>query len=251
MLHERDGAAERREAVVQAVDRAGRGAGRRGGEQARHAAVPKRTSLPSMLPPTARRSPAASGCPALSKRMASAGRADPDREHDREQHPALPLVLDQPPEGVGQGERDHQEHEDLEQVGEAVRVLERVRRVGVVGAAAVLAELLDRLLARDRAAGDRLGGALRPSCASVKPWRFWTTPWLDEHERDDERERQQHADRAAREVDPEVADRAPSGGARSPGSARRRRPGPTAAETKFCTASPAIWVRWLIVGSPP
>ena len=26
---------------------------------------------------------------------------------------------------------------------------------------------------------------------------------------------------------------------------------PTAAETKFCTVSPAIWVRWLIVDSPP
>ena len=26
---------------------------------------------------------------------------------------------------------------------------------------------------------------------------------------------------------------------------------PTAAETKFCTVSPAIWTRWLIVDSPP
>ena len=26
---------------------------------------------------------------------------------------------------------------------------------------------------------------------------------------------------------------------------------PVAAETKFCTVSPAIWVRWLIVVSPP
>ena len=25
---------------------------------------------------------------------------------------------------------------------------------------------------------------------------------------------------------------------------------PTAAETKFCTVSPAIWVRWLMVDSP-
>ena len=25
---------------------------------------------------------------------------------------------------------------------------------------------------------------------------------------------------------------------------------PTAADTKFCTARPAIWVRWLIVDSP-
>ena len=39
----------------------------------------------------------------------------------------------------------------------AVRVLERVRRVGVVRTATVLADLLDRLLARDRAARDRLG----------------------------------------------------------------------------------------------
>ena len=26
---------------------------------------------------------------------------------------------------------------------------------------------------------------------------------------------------------------------------------PAAADTKFCTASPVIWVRWLIVASPP
>ena len=26
---------------------------------------------------------------------------------------------------------------------------------------------------------------------------------------------------------------------------------PAAADTKFCTASPTIWVRWLIVASPP
>ena len=26
---------------------------------------------------------------------------------------------------------------------------------------------------------------------------------------------------------------------------------PAAADTKFCTASPTIWVRWLIVVSPP
>ncbi len=44
----------------------------------------------------------------------------------------------------------------VEQVGQRVRVLERVRRVRVVEAAAVGAELLDHFLARDRTAGDGL-----------------------------------------------------------------------------------------------
>ena len=168
-------------------------------------AVPKRISLPSMLPPI--------GSDRLELRVAGvlemhgeAGGSGPDREHDREQHPALALVLDEAPVGVGERERDHQQDEDLEQVREAVRVLERVGGVGVVGPAAVLAQLLDRLLARDRAAGDRLGDALHGRGVG-EAVEVLHDALAREHDRDDDRERQQHPDRAPREIDPEVADR--------------------------------------------
>ena len=83
-----------------------------------------------------------------------------EADHHRHQQPRLAPVADEDAERDDQRERDHQHRPHLEQVREAVRVLERVGRVGVVEAAAVGAELLDRDLRRDRAAGDRLlGGA--------------------------------------------------------------------------------------------
>ena len=124
----------------------------------------------------------------------------------REQHPALALILDEAPVGVGERERDHQENEDLEQVREAIRVLERMGGVGVVEAAAVLSQLLDRLLARNRATGDRLGDTLHRRGVG-EAVEVLDDPLAPEQDRDDDGDRQQHPDRAAREIDPEVADR--------------------------------------------
>ena len=87
--------------------------------------------------------------------------------------------------------------------------------------------------------------------AGLKPSKFWITPWLTSTTANDEGERQEDPDRAADEVDPEVADGRWSGAARSRGSSAAIVAMPAAADTKFCTASPTIWVRWLIVASPP
>ena len=78
--------------------------------------------------------------------------------------------------------------------------------VRVVRTAAVLADLLDRLLARDRAAGDRLrlAGDRRDGLRGVE---VLDDALAHEHEREDERERQQDPRRRADEVDPEVAER--------------------------------------------
>ena len=57
-------------------------------------------------------------------------------------------------EGVGQGAGDQQDQQDLHEVGERGRVLEGMGRVGVEEAAAVGAQLLDRLLGGDRPHGD-------------------------------------------------------------------------------------------------
>ena len=81
-----------------------------------------------------------------------------------------------------------------------------MRGVGVVGTAAVLAQLLDRLLARDRAAGDRLGDALDGGRVR-EAVEVLDDALAREQDRDDDRDRQQDTDRAAGEIDPEVADR--------------------------------------------
>ena len=134
----------------------------------------------------------------------------------------------------------HQQQEDLEPVGPRRRVLERVRGVGVVEAAAVGAELLDGLLAGDRAAGDGLRSRRRACVTSGRAWKFWIMPPADEDDRDDDR-------RSAAGC----AGRSGSGRPRSCRAGRcvlRAKPRtsaiatamPTAAETKFCTARPAI-----------
>ena len=107
--------------------------------------------------------------------------------------------------------------------GDRVRVLERVRRVGVVGAAAVLAELLDRLLAGDRTAGDRLRGDLRRLVDGRRDGvavEVLHDALAHEHDAEDERDRQQDAHDGAGEVDPEVAEVCECGCGRARGSAR-------------------------------
>ena len=106
-------------------------------------------------------------------------------------------------------DRDQQDREHLEEVRQPRRVLERDRRVRVVEAAAVRAELLDRLLRGDRAARDRLRA--RPAACrgrvSVERLRH-ALP--DQDHREHDRERQQDVDDRAVEVAPEVAEPPPS-----------------------------------------
>ena len=83
----------------------------------------------------------------------------------------------------------------------------------------------------------------RARSATVPP-SVCTTPWETSRMRADDRDRQQHVERRAHEVLPEVAE---------PGLALRRAmmprmsamatAMPIAADTKFCTASPAIWLK--------
>ena len=101
---------------------------------------------------------------------------------------------------------------DLEQVRERRRVLVGVRRVGVERAAAVRAELLDRLLAGERPARDRLLAAGERLHVRGAVERLHDAA-RDEHHADDERDRDEHVERAAHEVGPEVADAAALGAA--------------------------------------
>ena len=85
-----------------------------------------------------------------------------------------------------------------------------------------------------------------PPASVVTSWmpsKFWIDAAGDQHDRDDERERQQDAqrDRAVRSTQ-----KLPSRSVRERAKPRTRAIAtamPTAAETKFCTARPAICTR--------
>ena len=121
-------------------------------------AGPKRTSLPSMLPPSiAERVDERVACG-----LGPVGDADAGEEEDAhggEDRPALALVADHAAEDVGERGAEGEDRHHLQEVRERGRVLERMRGVGVEEAAAVGAEHLDRDLGGDRADGDGLARA--------------------------------------------------------------------------------------------
>ena len=128
----------------------------------------------------------------------------PDDDHDRDQGVALPVVPAHLAEGARRGERDEQQEEDDEQVREPVRVLERVRGVGVEEAAAVVAQVLDALHRAHRAAGDRLvhpgQGVDRLVGVEVVDGAA-----RDEDDGTDDGQRQQQPEHRPGDVHPEVA----------------------------------------------
>ena len=265
--------AERRVGVVHRVDRAVEAAVVAVAHSA-ELAMPKRTSLPSMLPPAGARWPCGRR-PASTQRCGRSARpvtqttssGDEDHRHGRQHRPALARVADHVAERVAERGRDQQDRQQLQEVRQRRRVLERMGRVDVEEAAAVGAELLDGDLRGGRAHGSicsvsstawsRLPlssstGLPSSSVRARRTRRLHTVPWRrreglhdalrDQHERQDERQRQQDVERGPRQVDPEVADRR----RRAPGEARIRATStamPAAAETKFCTVRPSIWVR--------
>ena len=116
-----------------------------------------------------------------------------------------------------------------------------MRGIDVEEAAAVGAELLDGDLAGDGALRDRLLGAFERRRIDVAA-EVLRHAERDERERHDDGQRQQHVERGARQIDPEIAD------GRRLGAAKARASGtttamPVAAETKFCTVRPTIWLK--------
>ena len=159
-VEQRDETGDRLEAVVPGVDGAGAGAGRDRREQATEGGT--ETDLLAFHVAERRLVDGR-----REQRVADVlvvhrddGADEQDRRHRREDRPTLALVAGIAPEGVGQRERHHEDGEHLEPVGQRRRVLERVGRVRVEEAAAVVAQLLDPLLGRDRA--DRRWSAARP-----------------------------------------------------------------------------------------
>ena len=128
-----------------------------------------------------------------------------DRHGRREERPPLSLVAGESPERVGESDRDRQERQILDEVGERRGVLVGMRRVGIVGAAAVGAELLDDLLRGEGPLRDGLHGALDRHRVG-RPVQVLHHALRDQEQPADDRDGQQHVQEAARRIDPEVAE---------------------------------------------
>ena len=145
--------------------------------------MPKRTSLPSMLPPDPRARDALTPsrrrtglprcskcadderCPRSRSTVIAANTAQPWRRF----FTISPSVTQSAP-GMAKMEKI------CDEVRERRRVLARVGAVGVEVAAAVRAQHLDRLLRGDRAAEERLRRRRRASSTSPGPAQVWMTP---------------------------------------------------------------------------
>ena len=124
-------------------------------------AMPKRTSLPSILPPGCSRRcswsvPVSSGFPWDSAQYAVVTPAKEKHGHRRKDGPAMPLRSGHSSQRVGQTRRNREDREHLQKIGERCRVFERMCAVSVEKSAAIGSEHLDGFLRGHRALRDGL-----------------------------------------------------------------------------------------------
>ena len=125
--------------------------------------------------------------------------------HRGEHRPALALVADHAAEHVGERGAEREDRDDLHEIRQRSRVLERMRGIGVEEAAAIGAEHLDRDLRRDRPDRDGLLGAFERGRIDIGAERL-RHALPDQEQRGHDADRQQHVERAAGDIDPEIAD---------------------------------------------
>ncbi|MGA8550199.1 MAG: hypothetical protein WB678_08185 [Stellaceae bacterium] len=149
-------------AVVHGVDRTARGVGRDRGPQRRQRRAKAHLlafHIPAGLDGAGRRIDRVLGKGRVAVCFRPIGGGDAGEKqnaHHCEQSPALALVLDHAAQDVRQRRADCEDRDQLDQIGDRIRVLERMRRIGVEKTAAVGAELLDDLLRGDGALRDHL-----------------------------------------------------------------------------------------------
>ena len=139
-------------------------------------------------------------------RVADRDARQEQHDHRRQDRPALARVIHRTAEQPGEPEADQEDRQHLHHVGPIARVLERVGGIGVKEAAAVGAEHLDRFLGGDRPQRDRLTRAFQRRGGDLLRQRLRYAT-RDQHQRVDDRDRQQQVERDPRQVGPEVADR--------------------------------------------
>jgi hypothetical protein len=196
--------AERGEGIVHGIDRAARCGGGDNGEQ-RRGDDAEADFLAFHV--TAGKTHRAQGVVAVSfGPIGDDHAADEQDAHHGEDGPALALVADHAAEHVGHRGADREDQDNLEEVRQRGRILERMRRVGVEEPAAVGAEHLDRDLRGDRADRDGLLGTLKRRRLDIRAERLRHALPHQEQGSDDT-DRYEDIERAARDIDPEIADR--------------------------------------------
>ena len=143
---------------------------------------------------------------------------DEQHAHDGEDGPALTLVADHAAEHIGERRAEREDREHLDEIRQRGRVLERMRGIGIEEAAAIGAEHLDGDLRGDRPDRDGLLGAFQRGGLDIGAERL-RHALPDQEDRVDDADRQQDVERAARDIDPEIAD----GLARGAGEAANER----------------------------
>ena len=130
--------------------------------------------------------------------------AEEQHEHRRPHRPAVFDVARHAAEQVDERRRDHEDRDQRPEVRPRRRVLERMRGVRIEESAPVRTDLLDDLLAGHRAHRKRLLGPFERGDVQIR-LEVLDHTLLHEQQRQQQRRRQQHVQRAAREIDPEVA----------------------------------------------
>ena len=174
---------------------------------------------------------------------------DEHRQHHRIQRPALARATGHPAKCRRQRRWDQQHEQDLDEVGDPGRILERMGRVDVEETTAIAGEQLDRLLGSDRTDGDRLADARQAARMQIVRQRLGN-PGGDEQDRRDASERENDVQQRTEQVDQKLPNRSPLRRA-SPRITAAATAIPVAIEVKLATVMPAICAKSESVVSPP
>ena len=148
------------------------------------------------------------------------GPGEEQNAHDGEDRPALALLADHPAEHIGQRRADREDQHDLDEIGERVRVLVRMRRIGVEEAAAIGAHHFDDFLAGHLTLGDQLLATFECRYLSIGV-QVLRHALPDEKESDHDRYRQKHVENGAGHIDPEIPDRLGGAAGKAPDERNR------------------------------
>ena len=221
--------------------------------------MPKRTSFPSMLPPGFDRGRRDVDAARRVDRIAA--RLGPVRRRRRRRRTARTSPPTPPSRGAAFSTIRPSMYVSADGITKIANIDQKlVHGVGFSNGCAAFAlkkpppfvpSCLIALLARHRPHRDRLLRALERRDLEVRR-EVLDHALLHEQQREHERERQQHVERAAHEVDPEVADASRADAARAmPRTNATATAMPTAADTKLWNASCVICEKYDIVVSPP
>ena len=189
--------------------------------------MPKRTSLPSMLPPVAGVGgfgidACQLGIAARFGQIGDKNAREEEKGHGAPDRPAMAWGAGHASEGVGEARRNGEDHQHLEEIGEGRGIFEWMSAVGVEKAAAIGSEHLDGFLRSDRtlrnglrvvgffcggAAGIRFVYGLRfqESRLGVR-MQILDDALGDEGKREDETEGKKNPEESASSVYPKIAD---------------------------------------------